>query len=35
MKYFEYGKEQDKLAVLLHGGETSWKGAELQFPSNY
>lgn len=28
MKYFEYGKEQDKLAVLLHGGGTSYKGAE-------
>lgn len=28
MKYFEFGKETDPLAVILHGGGTSYKGAE-------
>ena len=28
MKYFEFGKENEKLAVILHGGGTSYLGAE-------
>ncbi len=28
MKYFEFGKEADPLAVILHGGGTSYQGAE-------
>ena len=28
MKYFEFGKETDPLAVILHGGGTSYRGAE-------
>ena len=27
MKYFEFGKEADPLAVILHGGGTSYSGA--------
>lgn len=28
MKYFEYGKEQKKLMVVLHGGGTSYRAVE-------
>mgnify|MGYP004542080803 FL=1 len=28
MKYFEYGKEHGKIAVILHGGGTSYRGVE-------
>lgn len=28
MKYFEFGKGTDPLAVILHGGGTSYRGAE-------
>ena len=28
MKYFEFGKENKELMVILHGGGTSYKGAE-------
>lgn len=28
MKYFEYGKENRKLVVMLHGGGVSYQGAE-------
>lgn len=28
MKYFEFGKENPELMVILHGGGTSYKGAE-------
>ena len=27
MKYFEFGKENKKLMVILHGGEVSYRGA--------
>ena len=28
MKYFEYGKEHGGIAVILHGGGTSYRGVE-------
>ena len=28
MKYFEYGKEHGEIAVILHGGGTSYRGVE-------
>lgn len=28
MKYFEYGKENKELVVILHGGGVSYRGAE-------
>ena len=28
MKYFEYGKEHGEIAVILHGGRTSYRGVE-------
>lgn len=28
MKYFEFGKDQKELMVILHGGGTSYRGAE-------
>ena len=28
MKFFEFGKENDNFAVILHGGGTSYRGAE-------
>ena len=28
MKYFEYGKEYGVIAVILHGGGTSYRGVE-------
>lgn len=28
MKYFEYGKEHGVIAVILHGGGTSYRGVE-------
>ena len=28
MKYFEYGKENKELVVMLHGGGVSYRGAE-------
>ncbi len=28
MKYFEYGKEHGEIAVILHGGGTSYRDVE-------
>ena len=28
MKYFEYGKGHGEIAVILHGGGTSYRGVE-------